>query len=278
MQRSTVLKAASGTLALGALGLSLLHRKDRQSFERIEKVLLSDSSGGTFDEAIIRDLPEPAQRYFLHAAETGAILASFVRIRMIGWMSPKAGRAPLELVADEILRPDRGFVWTAALRVGPVPVRVRDHYVDGEGGVSVRALGIIPVERARDRHVARSARHRAAAESVWVPSMLLPTAGAMWEAVDDTHVRVTVTIDEEAVPLTLSLDDKGGLLEIRMMRYGSEGVDDWQLIPYGFRVEEERRFGGYTIPSKIRGGWWYGTERFDPASSATFVVIDAQFG
>jgi len=32
-------------------------------------------------------------------------------------------------------------------------------------------------------------------------------------------------------------------------------------VPFGVRVEAERRFGGITIPSVFQAGWWWGTER-----------------
>ncbi|MEX0822043.1 MAG: hypothetical protein WD021_07845 [Rhodothermales bacterium] len=47
--------------------------------------------------------------------------------------------------------------------------------------------------------------------------------------------------------------------------------------PYGFEVEEERTFGGYTIPSRIRGGWWYGTDRFRDEDAAEFNVLHAAY-
>lgn len=60
-------------------------------------------------------------------------------------------------------------------------------------------------------------------------------------------------------------------------RWGDVGVPDYRLIPYGFAVEEEATFEVVTIPSRLRGGWWYGTDRFDEAAAATFAVTDAHF-
>ena len=64
---------------------------------------------------------------------------------------------------------------------------------------------------------------------------------------------------------------------LTMQRYGNVGVPRWQHIPYGFSMEEEATFGGYTIPSKIRGGWWFGTERYDPEAASTFEIVDAVY-
>jgi hypothetical protein len=50
---------------------------------------------------------------------------------------------------------------------------------------------------------------------------------------------------------------------------------EYAAIPFGVKALEEATFAGYTIPSHIRGGWWYGTPRYFPF--ADFVVRPAQF-
>ena len=180
----------------------------------------------------------------------------------------------MEVTADEVLNPSKGFVWAARMKMGLVPVTAADHYLSGDGAVDVTALGIFPAAHEAGPDVTRSSRHRAAAESVWVPSSLLSGA---WEAIDTHHARVTTTLDGEAIPMTLTLGEDGRLREVQMMRHGKEGVDTWQLIPYGFLVDEERTFGGYTIPSVIWGGWWYGTEEYDPDTASGFEVLEAEF-
>jgi hypothetical protein len=81
-------------------------------------------------------------------------------------------------------------------------------------------------------------------------------------------------IDGESVDLHLALHPDGGVREISMRRYGNVGTPDWDLIPYGFATESESEFGGYTIPPRVRGGWWYGTDRYDPRArvSSTFTT------
>ena len=62
-----------------------------------------------------------------------------------------------------------------------------------------------------------------------------------------------------------------------MARYGNVGTPDWALISYGFTTESETVFEGYTIPSRIRGEWWYGTDRYEPEAASFFAIQDAQF-
>jgi hypothetical protein len=98
-----------------------------------------------------------------------------------------------------------------------------------------------------------------------------------WDALDDHHARVTLTLDGETIPLTLEIDDDGRLRMLTMRRYGNVGVPDWQPIPYGFAVERETTFAGYTIPSCIRGGWWFGTAHYDPGAASIFAILDAHY-
>lgn len=226
---------------------------------------------------MVDGLPPPARRYLQHAIAPGTPLARTVELVQRGSMLPKPGGARVELSAHEVLTPERGFVWRARLRMGPIPVRVVDHYLDGEGGVRVELFGGIPLQSESGADVARSSRGRTLGEALWVPSALLPGPNVAREAVDDDHACVTLTLDGEAVPLTLAVDADGHLRTLTMRRYGNVGVPDWQPLPYGFAIEREATFGGYTIPSRLRGGWWFGTDRYDPAAASTFEILDAHY-
>ena len=51
-------------------------------------------------------------------------------------------------------------------------------------------------------------------------------------------------------------------------RYGDHTPDrHYQYIPFGrpYDPSAERTFGGYTIPTQIRAGWWYGTPQYREA-------------
>lgn len=273
----TVGTVALITLVLGIRRTVVDRRIERTEQALHEQALRVDQTGGVFTEDMVDGLPAPAQRYFRHAIQPGTRLAQGVRLDISGRMKPREDAAPITLSAEETLAPPQGFVWTARLRMGFIPLQVRDHYARGNGAVSVHALRLVPISHDENRDVNRSSRDRLAGESIWLPSALLPHAGARWEAVDETHARVEITIDGEAIPLTLHIDEAGHLREVTMMRYGDVGVDTWQPISYGFAVEEERTFEGYTIPSVIQGGWWYGTDRYDPQTASRFHIREASF-
>ncbi len=265
---------------LVASGLALYARRtsEDRAIERVEYALAAAPSfAPRFAEDHVADLPEPARRYLRHAIAPGTPLAPFVRLRMDGTMRPTPDGAPLDLTADEVLAPRHGFVWTARARMAGLPVRVRDHYAEGRGGVRVHLLGLVPIPfPSEPEDIARSSRGRLIGEAVWCPAALVG-AGVTWEALDADRARFTLTVDGEAVAVTLRIAASGALREVTLDRWGDVGVDQFQPIPYGFAVEEERTFGGVTIPTRIRGGWWYGTARYDEAAAASFTVTQARF-
>jgi hypothetical protein len=268
-----------GGLAASGLALRVRRAAEDRRADRLERDLLAaPSDPPRFTDALVADLPEPARRYLRHAIAPGSPLAPAVRLAMKGTMTPTPGGAPVELTADEVLAPRRGFVWTAHARMAGLPVRVRDHYAADDGGVRVHLLGLIPLpSSSAPSDVARSSRGRLVGEAVWCPTALVGP-GVTWEAVDVDRARFSLMVDDEVVVVTLRIDTGGALREVTLDRWGDVGVDHFQRIPYGFSVEGEDTFGGVTIPTRIRGGWWYGTERFDASAEATFVVTDAQFG
>lgn len=229
----------------------------------------------TFDPAMADGLPAPAARMLRRALTPGAPLAGAVRLDLTGSVV-QAGRR-LTLAARELLVPARGFAWEARAAWGPLFVQVRDHYLANDGKVAVSLLGLVPMGGEGGPDTARSSRGRLAGETFWVPSMLLPDAGATWSPVDEQRALVQLEIDGERESVTLTVAPDGRVTELHMMRWGSVGVDEPQRIPYGFRVRGEGVFQGTTIASDVEGGWWYGTDRYRPETASRFRVDRARW-
>jgi hypothetical protein len=192
-------------------------------------------------------------------------------------MRPKPGARPLAITAEETLAPGIGFAWLATARVGPFTMRVLDAYHHDEGFMMGRFLGVIPLMNASGDDVTRSSRGRLAAESVFVPPALLAGPGIRWEPIDDERALAVHEIDGEVLPVTIRVDGEGALVEITMERHGDVGGSGWSPTPYGFSVEQEGAFEGVRMPSILRGGWWYGTDGYDPEQASMFEILDARF-
>jgi hypothetical protein len=215
------------------------------------------------EEAAAREngapLPEAARRYLAHAIDPGRS-ADAARLSMRGEIKLKRW---LPFRAEEVLHARRGMIWKAAVRRGISTIRGYDRLVDGRGSMQWNLLGLIPVARASGFDITRSAAGRFAAELVWLPSALA-RARVRWTG-DESHEAVAhVPVGPEQVTLHLRIDDAGALSSMWLSRWGNPGGGEHRYLPFGGMVEESGTFAGFTIPTRLRVGWHFGTDRFEP--------------
>lgn len=78
----------------------------------------------------------------------------------------------------------------------------------------------------------------------------------------------------EAADLDLSIDRVGRVKDVKLARWGNPGGGDYRHVDFGVLAEEEKTFGGYTIPTRIRAGWYFGTDRFEHEGEFFRATID----
>jgi hypothetical protein len=227
------------------------------------------AGGRRFSADLVADLPDPARRYFRHAIQPGTPLASQVHLTQTGSIRIGARWAPFTaeqvLVGGTVGTGEHGFAWRVRARLGGLPVVGSDHYARGQGRMRMLLLGVVPVVDDASADLARSAIGRLVGEYMWLPSAWLPQAGAAIEPVGADHFAVTTTVGGEATRVTLAVDEHGRLTDGRFQRYGDHTPDrHYQYISFGgpYDPSAERTFGGYTIPTRVRAGWWYGTPHY----------------
>jgi hypothetical protein len=209
-----------------------------------------------FDPMMVEDLPEPARRWLRHAIAPGTPLVGVTELTMHGTIRLGTWR---RFTATQVLAPPDGYIWAATARVIGLPVVGYDRLSSGTARMRWRLLGVIPVMNAAGPELARSAAGRLAAEVV-----LAPTAfrAATWTAGDlpDTVVGLWhIGGDEQRVEVRVGED--GTVQGVLIERWGRPPGAPYGHYPFGVTVEAERTFGGVTIPSTFRAGWWWGTDR-----------------
>jgi hypothetical protein len=197
--------------------------------------------------------------------EEGVPLATSVRLSLHGVIRLGRWRT---FFGEEVLHLRRGFVWRA--RVGTVSGY--DALIDGEARQRWALLGLVPVLSASGPDIVRSAIGRWLLESIWLPTMLLPENGAVWNG-SSVHLRRL----GETGTLKLSLAGNGQVEHVKTARWGNPGGLPYDYYPFGAQVEGERRFGGYTLPSQIRAGWHFGGERWEEGEFIRATVENAVF-
>ncbi len=252
----------AAAIVSGITVLSLIRRHYDEKVNAVRKALeIRNESGEVFSGEMAEGLPVPAKQWLLHAIEPGTQLARRVELTLSGAikLGDKGRWIPFEAV--QIIAGGRGFVWKAKVRISCfVSLEGADYYYNREGRVCFSLFGLIPAVRVSGPAVSKSAAGRVLLESCLLPTVFLPHRGAKWEGIDASHARVILSVDDLSAPVTMTYHPDGTLKELVMPRY--RGNENGNTAPFGATVEEEKNFDGFTIPSKLRAGWWYGTEKY----------------
>jgi Family of unknown function (DUF6544) len=224
-----------------------------------------------FGEAELEGLAEPVQRYLRAAIAPATPLATSVRLRMRGQIKI---RRWVPFQARQLLAPRHGFQWSA--RAGGVLTGF-DRYADGQGNMSWKLLGLLPVMRADGPDITRSSAGRGAAEAIWVPTALLPRFGTRWTAIDDRHLVARYDIDAVEIEAHYRIDAGGRLVSMVFDRWGDPGRGgSWGRHPFGGEITAYSTFDGLTIPSAGRFGWFYGTDRWSDGEFFRYQITELQ--
>lgn len=200
------------------------------------------SFGAAFDS-----LPGPVQRYLRTVLREGRPVISRVRVEEEGTFLTRPERdvwGAFSAMHDIVSQP-AGFLWDARISMGPgITVRVRDAFVDGAGSMFGSIHGVIRVVNMADSpELSVAALQRWLAESVWIPTALLPENGVRWTALTDSSARASVT----SGPTTASLDfffDAGTGLVTRV-----------------YSASRGRAVNGAMEPTPWEGRWFDWSER-----------------
>ena len=214
-----------------------------------------------FSASLLSGVDEPIRRYLSHAIADGAELCAGVSLVMTGRI--KAG---LWLPFSARQECDgRSFAWRARVGLGPLTaLAVVDRFAEGVGSMEGRLFGRTRLFRADDENTTRSAAGRAALEAVYTPASLLPQRGVSWRAESESEIVATWDVRPERPELHMRIDDRGALRSYWAPRWRDMGQQQFGYVPCGCKVEAERRFGDWAVPSSVTGAWWFGTERETP--------------
>ncbi len=273
------------TLATGVIVILLVLLLIRLRYDRLVKEvwrsLKSDRpTDCIFTEDTIANLEEPVRRYFLHAIEPGTPLADRVELTMSGSFRLVPDGEWLPMQATQIISMSPGFVWKAKIGRGLSRFSGADYYSRDRGQMKFSLWGLIPLVDAHNDNITRSSIGRLIGEyALWLPSALLPQYGVSWRAISDNIIQASFKMDDELVILTLEIDRDGKLLYLSLPRWGDDTEEgNWDYIPFGGEILAEQTFGGYTVPTKLNAGYWFGTERywafFQPAIEQARFSVD----
>ncbi|WP_193195519.1 DUF6920 family protein [Nostoc sp. MG11] len=250
-------------LVIAFIVLVIIRVKNEQEVNQIWRSLESSPAEHRFTKDMVAELPAPVQRYFLHSIAPGTPLASSISLEMSGSFRMAQDKPWIPMRAKQITSALKGFVWRPVIGSGLFKFMGVDYYANKSGRMRFSLGGLIPLVNAHSPDITRSAIGRFAGEFFWLPSALLPQRNVIWKAIDERTIQASLKVDGEPITLTLVTDLDGKVLKLSLPRWGEHKEDSsYTYIPFGGEFPEEHTFGGFTIPSQISAGWWFGTERY----------------
>ena len=267
----TVAAAVLSIPVAALLGLWTWRWLDLRRAARVWQALrrTGDESGLTFDAAMVAGLPEPARRYFLFTIKPGTAVSRIAEIRMRGEIGLGSREQPnfMPMRAHQIIAVPDGLVWNLRAGRGAMHFGGSDGICGRQSWTRFWLLGTLPVVRAGgDIDHLRSAFGRVVAEAVFfAPAALLPRRGISWEAVNDHMARVTVVHNDMTQSVDIRVADDGRPSMVVLSRWSNANPErSYRLQPFGGYLSEFREFDGYTLPTRIEGGNFIGTEAYFP--------------
>jgi hypothetical protein len=213
-----------------------------------------------FNPDKLSHLPEPAKRYLEHTIAPGTKLASAVRLKMHGEIKLTKW---IPFTAEQVICWEHGLIWSAtAWMNGFLPIVGSDRIIDGIGAMQWKLLGLFPVMTASGADLTRSAIGRLQSESVCLPSVFCGE-DVLWTGTDssdlDSNLHSSFVVQGERAELDFTIDRTGRLKTFKLPRWGNPDGAEFRDVDFGGSLEEERTFCGYTIPTRLRIGWYFGS-------------------
>ena len=218
-----------------------------------------------FNPESLINLPNLARRYLECAIAPGTPLASAVRLWMHGEI--KLGKHWHPFKAEEVICWDRGMIWQATTEMNGLPILGDDRIVDGVGEAKWNTI------YGSGEDITRSCVGRVHSESMWLPSVLC-NPDIIWTELNASQVQATFTALGEPAKITLTVSNQGVLEQIKVDRWGNPDAGAFQYNDFGGIVEKIGSFEGYTIPTQLRGGWFFGSDRFESEGDFFHCTID----
>jgi hypothetical protein len=228
-------------------------------------------------------LPETARRYLEQAIAPGTKLAAAVRLKMHGEIKLKKW---IPFTAEQVICWEHGLIWSATAWMNSfLPIVGSDRIIDGIGAMQWKLLGLFPVMTASGADITRSAVGRLQSESLCLPSVFCGD-DVSWTSTEssdlDSNLHSSFVVQSERAELDFTIESAkprlrqrtGRLKTFKLPRWGNPDGAEFRDVDFGGILEEEGTFCGYTIPTRLRIGWYFGSERFESEGEFFRATID----
>ncbi len=204
-------------------------------------------------------LPAPVQRYFRTVLKDGQLMISAVRMEHGGTfnMSETSEQWRPFTSTQRVITQRPGFDWEARIRMMPgLSVRVHDAYIAGEGILHASLFGLVSLVNLRGTpEVAQGELMRFFAEAAWYPTVLLPSQGVKWEAVNDKSAKATLKDGETTLTILFHFNENGLIESVRAEARGRTVAGEVIPTPWQGRWSNYEIRDGMLIPLEGEAAW-----------------------
>lgn len=206
-------------------------------------------------------LPPPVRRWLEGSGVVGRSRPSIVKLQQTATMTTAPGGKAMPASAEQYFTLDPpGFVWGVDVTMFGIPVTGRDSYLEGRGGMLIKAAGLWPLVDAHGDAIDQGTLLRFLGELIWFPSAALASY-LRWEPIDDDHARVTMTYAGTVASADFTFGPDGRVREMRAQRFYTGDVSP-RLETWGDVTTEWKHWGGVLVPSRGEVFWDLKTGRF----------------
>ena len=171
-------------------------------------------------------------------------------------MQLKPGRWSKFEAVEDVRIDEVEFSWRATFRLAPlVWVRVHDWYRCGEGGLTGRLFGLVPVARAAGAETARAEAMRYLAELPWYPHAIVANNRLSWRELDDESIEVATSVRSVRAAVTLSFDRAGDIVRASASQRPRQENGGVVERPWSGEFGDYQVVGGVRMPTHAEVSW-----------------------
>lgn len=201
-----------------------------------------------YNPSELENLPPPVQRYFQTVLTPGQPLITSLQMHHSGQFSlsetiPKW----VAFTSDQVTQMHPiGFDWNGYIKMAPrIPCFVHDAYINGAGLLHATAFGLVTLAQMQNTpEINQGELLRFLAEAAWYPTLLLPSQGVVWSAIDDHRACATLTDNETIATLEF--------------RFGEDHLIQSVYTPARYRTVQ-----GTLVAAPWQGRFWNYEKRHD---------------
>ncbi len=221
--------------------------------------LLSQSSGtsGTvITETDLEGLPVPMKKYLRYAGVIGKKPVWNVKLTQNGLFRKAPGDGTMNFTASQYYCTEPGgFLWDARVKMFPgLTLFGRDKYINGQGGMLIKLLALIPVVDAEGFEIDQGSMLRYINEHFWFPTAFLNDY-FKWISIDDYTCEAVVQFAGIKARIMYYFNEAGQMINFETERYRSLPDGRSELTRWSTPVRNYRKMNGFFIPTEGQGVW-----------------------